>query len=450
MSATGIIIGLAIIAVAIAFVVFGGDPRASEGQIVRAVGLPSLAVDHDKLGWMDDAEFAEADRQRVAEIGGGGFADQLGVIRSVQSGARSSVARRDYELMRQDVRRAQAAYPDISRDDLTYGASIQVDLSAHVPDKWGSGNSDGTQEGGVWYLDGSDYRRFVKPEYTRRADAPTTKRVLAELKDEKRQKEIKRMTKWGYSTWMGGTGASFRAECYPNPLPSNQEADDLRIPGKCVVIVDDTKYVFPFVPAEWISMKSYDDFQKFDSFKDATTTTPYKYVEKPWVMRDGALAKGEKCAEGRLCDSKWNGDGYDNADIGPSNPASWVLDSPFGLGYLPASDNGEQRSDPAKPWFIAVSYYGSTPQVSGGWTEAEAKAMLPKFQTGFTFGMQGQDYATINRGNLQEARATQIPPKGSVLMLADRASPIRPPKQEEVASCVQGGTLMPGQSCVMR
>lgn len=453
MSTIGIVLGIALIVSAVILVAFGVDPREVESQVVRNVGLPSLATDSDKLGWMDDAEFTEADRQRVAEIGGGGFADQLGVIHNMQSGGRSSVTRKDYELMRQDIRRAQGAYPEVSRGDLTYGTSIQVDLSAHVPDKWGSGNSDGTKEGGVWYLDGSDYRSFVKPKYTKRADAATTKRVLAELKDAKNQKNIKRIAKWGYSASWGGSGGDGRIECYPDPVPSNEEENDLHVPGKCVVVLDGMKHVFPFVPIEWASLRSYDDIKTFASFKEAVTTPYVRQPEKPWVMRDGSLARGEKCADGRLCRSMWNGDGYDNTDIGPSNPASWVLDTPFGLGYLPSYDNGEQRSEPGKPWYLVISYYGSTPQASGGWTEDEAKEMLPKFQTAFSIGMQGQDNAALNQGNLQEARATQVPPKEGVIVLADRASPIPPPKQpeqSETASCVQGGTLMPGQSCVVR
>lgn len=423
----------------------GNIKMPTPASIAIAAGIATP----DKLGWLDDAEFTEADRQRVAEIGGRGFADNLGVIRNIQSSGRSSVTRRDYELMRQDRRRATAAYPDVARDDLTFGSWVQVDLSAHVPMAWGGGNSNGTDEGGVSYLDGGDYQSFVKSEYTKRADAATTKRVLAELKDGARQKQIKRISKWGYSTSWSGTGGSGRFECYPDPLPSNQEADDLRIPGKCVVILDDTKYIFPFIASEWANPSWGDDVKKLASFQQATAE-PYKPVEKPWVMKDGLLATGEKCPEGRLCWSMWNGDGYENNDIGPSNPASWVLDMPFGSFYKPASDNGEQRSDPSKPWFLVISYYGSAPQVSGGWTEAEAKAMLPKFQTGFSFGMQGQDPETLNRGNLREARCTQIPPKEGAMILANRALPIAPPKEREVASCIQGGTLMPGQSCVLR
>jgi hypothetical protein len=52
------------------------------------------------------------------------------------------------------------------------------------------------------------------------------------------------------------------------------------------------------------------------------------------------------------------------------------------------------------------------------------------------------------RGNLREARCTQVPPMQGAMVLADRALPVKPIVQQQQANrCVQGGTLMPGQSC---
>jgi hypothetical protein len=411
----------------------------------------------DKLGWMDDVEFTAADRARVAELMGRGFQDSatggghLSVIRSIQQGgSRSSVVRRDFELLRQDRRRAQAAYPGVATDDLYQGVWLQVDLSARVPADWNqSHNGDSTRgPDGESYLDGGVYVSGVSPKYPDRADVATTKRVLAELKDAETQKRIKRISKWGYSSSWGGTGGSGRIGCYPDPLPSSEEADDLHVPGMCVVVLDDTKYVFPFVPAEWINPSWGGDFITKLAASHQAAGEPYKPGPvKPWVMEDGLLAHGEKCPDGRLCWSKWNGDGYDNDNLGPDTPASWVIDTPFGIAYLPAPDNGERRSVSDRPWFLVISYYGAAPQVSGGWTEAEAKAMLPKFLTGQTWPMDGRDFAEANRGNLKEARATQSPPKEGASVLADRAMPVAPSRQSEPARCVQGGTLMPGQSC---
>ncbi len=411
--------------------------------------------DPDKLGWMDDVPLTEADQKHIAEISGRGMSDNLSVIHSLQAGARGNISRRDFELLRQDRRRAQAAYPDASEDDLYQGTWLSVDIDARVPDSFcKSGNSNGSEVDGKWYLDGGCYVSVVKAQYTQRADVPTTKRVLAELKDAGRQKKLIHLNRWGYSMSLGGTGGSISMNCYPDPLPSSEEEDDRHVPGQCVIIINsEKKYVFPFVASDWINPPwGRDGAEKLASAKGIEAIAYVRAAEKPWVMRDGSLARGQTCPPGRLCRSMWNAekDDYDNTDIGPSNPASWVADGIFGmaLSYVPAPDNGEQRSDPNKPWFIAISYYGSPTQISGGWTEQEAKDLLPKFSTGMSYPVAGQDFESINRGNLREARATQEPSTG--LVLKDRAMPVAPAKEPEVASCVQGGMLMPGQSCVMR
>lgn len=403
----------------------------------------------DKLGWLDDATLSDADTKRIAAISGSG------VIQGIQAGARGNVTRRDFELLRQDRRRARAAYPDVAEDDLYSGTWLNVDLSARVPsDFCGSGNSNGTKVDGKWYLDGGCYTSIVRAEYTKRADAETTKRVLAELKDVGRQKRIAHIKRWGYSTWQSGTGGSLSVDCNPDPLPSDKDASDRNIAGKCVIINGKTKYIFPFDAADWVDPPwSVDDLVKLATTRGAMVADYVAPQPKPWVMKNGSLARGQTCALGRLCRSIWNAekDDYDNIDIGPDTPASWTLDSIFGmpLGYVPSAENGERRSVPDQPWFLIVSYYGYPDQVSGGWTEEDGKAVMSKFTTGMSYPMTGQDFATLNRGNLRKVRLTQIEPSGGQI-LKDRSLPVRPPQEPKVTSCVQGGTLMPGQSCVFR
>lgn len=448
---------IALVAGGVALTMIANQPskrtsKQDEGVIatVAAFAQSFGTNDPDKLGWLDDAELSDGDRARIASLSGGGYGDNLGVIRSIQAGSRGAVTPRDFELLRQDRRRAQAAYPDVALDDLYTGAWLSVDLSAKIPDKFcTSGNSNGTQgRDGKWYLDGGCYVSAVKAEYTKREDAATTKRALAELGDTKRQKRISRIKKWGYSTSWSGTGGSGRVDCNPDPLPSNQEASDTIIAGKCVLILDSDRYEFAFDPGDWIDPPyGREGLEKLATAKGASKTAYVLAPAKPWVRKDGLLAHGETGAPGRLYWSQWNGDGYDNKDIGPSDPASWVIEQPFGIAYLPAPGNGEQRSDPSKPWYIVITYYGYSPQCSGGWTEQEAKDALPKFVTGHSFGMQGQDQEEMNRGNLREARATQIAPTGA-LMLADRSQPVAPQKTGDRNSVPyhQGMTLMPGQS----
>ena len=414
------------------------------GVVIQTVGLAS---DPDKLGWLDDAALTPADQARIAAIAGTGKSDNLQVIRSMQSGSRGAITRRDFELLRQDRRRAKAAYPNVSEDDLYTGIWLQVDVGARIPDKFcTSGNSNGTEVDGKWYLDGGCYVNSVRPQYPNREDAASTKRILAELNDAKRQKKIARVAKWGYSTWWSGTDGAVSVNGYPDPLPSNEEGDDNHVPGQVVIVIDGkTKYQFPFVPSDWIDSPS--SKGGLVQLAKSHGATPSNYVTppaKPYVIKDGLLARGEACPEGRLCWSLWNGDGYDNKDIGPADPASWVLEQPFGLAYLPA---GENRSVSGKPWFLVVTYYGMSAQISGGWSEQEAKKALPSFQTGHSWGMMGQDPEELNRGNLKEARATQNPPTGGI-MLAERALPVRPPvaADRNYVRYSPGMTLGPGQS----
>jgi hypothetical protein len=414
-----------------------------------------IVMPHDKLGRMDNEPFTESDRERAASLSGQTYGSNEGVIRAIQSFSRGSITKRDFELLRQDRRRAMAAYPDVNQDDLFINGWVQVDFSARIPMDWcSSGNSNGTTGAdGKDYLDGGCYMSFVSAKYPNRADTDTTKRVLAELKDVGRQKQLARLAKRGYFSSWWGTGGSASYHCYPDPLPSGEEADDLHIPGQCVVVFDErTKYVFPFVTAEWLNPPySQEAVEKLAISKGVTASAYTPAPSKPWVMRDGSLARGQTCAPGRLCRSMWNSekDDYDNTDIGPADPASWVLEVFLGMpmGYIPAPDNGEKHSDPAKPWYLAISYYGCPTQVSGGWSEAEAKAVLSKFTTGMTYPLDGRDFASANQGNLNEARATQIRPNGAA-MLADRALPVAPAKMTDPSQVPYspGMTLMPGQS----
>jgi len=416
-----------------------------------AADTAGITFTTDKLGWMDDELLAESDRRRIAAITGTSYGDDLGVIRAVQSGSRGNLTRRDFELLRQDRRRAQAAYPDVKPDDLYANGWFNVDLSARVPDKFcTSGNSNGTQGAdGKWYLDGGCYLSYVKPQYAKRADAATTKRVLAELKDGERQKKLAHIQRWGYYSSWSGTGGSQSISCYPEPLPSSEEADDTHVAGQCVLIIDEkTKYVFPFVASDWLDQPR--DLVKVAEAKGAQPVD-YIRVSKPWTIKDGLMARGQTGSPGRLYWShfNWEKDDYDNEDIGPDTPESWVLERPFGISYLPAPDNGERRSVPGKSWYLVASYYGFTSQVSGGWDENECKAAMPKLSTSFSFGMQGQDPEELNRGNLKEARCTQAPLLAGATVLADRAIPVQPIVRQETNQCVQGGTFMPGQSCMI-
>jgi hypothetical protein len=335
-----------------------------------------------------------------------------------------------------------------------------------------------------------------------------------EIKQKEDAKKLARIKHWGYEESWNGTGGGESIKCEPDPLPS--DADDNDIPGKCAVVEDNgqgkiIQYIFPYNPNEWVHPPyGLDNIKKLASFKKAVNS-PYKAPkEKPWVRKDGNLAKGQHCAVGRLCNSQWNDDknNYDNFDIGPNTPVCWTFAGGMfpGLEYNPCNPQDERRSTPGSEWTLDVQVYGYQEQASPGWTESECKALMPNYLTGFTFGMQGQDPESLNRGNLKEVRcfqqgsypidgrvllkprtqppappgqaATMIPqslPPGTATSITSSTGSVRLPSdinnitipygigtvtngwvstspvsigQQPEIPCVQGGTLAPGQSCV--
>lgn len=393
----------------------------------------------------------QSDSSRLASINGSGTASD-GLHTLYQS---VKLNNHDVKIIRQDVRSARAAYPDVDADKLLTSRWFAFDEAARVPSE-GFSNSHGTQDPITkeWYLE-SAYMSVVRPEYPNRADPATTERVLSELKNKKQQKRLSHLKKWGTSSSSSGTGGSWSFNCYPDPLPSSEEASDTHIAGKCVVILDQkTKYTLPFVAEEWLDHPwGQKDLAAFAERKGATAEVYVAAESKPWTIKDGLLARGQSGASDRLYWSKfnWDKDDYDNEDIGPNTPESWVLERPFGIAYLPAPGNGERRSVPGKQWYVVASYYGFAAQVSGGWSEEDAKAALPKLLTSFSFGMQGQSVEKLNRGNLREARATQIPPSDGAIVLADQTllkQPIVQSRNDGRTSFGRSfdGTLMPGES----
>ena len=221
----------------------------------------------DKLGWMDDLPFTKADQARVASIGGAGFADNLGVISSMQWGTSSSVTRRDFELMRQDSRRAMAAYPALSDDLLFSGSWISVDIDARVPEKWGGMNSNGTKIGEEWFLDGGAYLSFVKPQYPNRASASETKAYFVARKAKQRQEKIDRLAKDGPFVWWGGSGGSMSVK-----LNERREVVITRAQEWARTA---TRWTMPFVVDDWADTNEsdLDAIKKLPSFAQAAEET---------------------------------------------------------------------------------------------------------------------------------------------------------------------------------
>lgn len=256
-----VIIGIAaIVGLGLMLIDNGGAPAAvsAPSKVLAAIGLANYP---DKLGWMDDEE-----RLSASDIA------RLVKIRSMGSGGdgmhllRGGLDRRDFELMRQDMRRARAAYPDIDGEKLTYGAWMPVALSAKVPDKWGGGNSHGTMgDDGKWYLDGGCYRSLVRPEYTERATGEATKKFYADLKERERKTKIERLRKDGPFAWWSGTGGSMT-------VGLDEKTGMVIVTRAKEWASKGTKWTLPFVVDEWadINAGDLDAIKKLPSFAQAT------------------------------------------------------------------------------------------------------------------------------------------------------------------------------------
>lgn len=230
--------------------------------------IQSVLIDDTKLGWMDNAPYTEQDRKRVLAISGQTSDSNESVIRSIQSGIRGSINRRDFELMRQDRRRAQASYPDVPYKDLFTSGWVNVDYSAKIPDEFcTSGNSNGSQgKDGKWYLDGGCYVSFVRPQYTERADAETTAKYFSDRKAKQREKDLERLKQEGPIIISCGSGGSMYVKLDKN-------TNEVVVTRAKEWEASGIEYRIPFVPEEWVDVNYLDDLdaiKKIPSFAMAT------------------------------------------------------------------------------------------------------------------------------------------------------------------------------------
>ena len=259
-----VLFGLGIIGAAVLIALYTGFGHDAVSIVAAQTGL---ALPHEKLGWMDDAEITVADRRRIAAVTGISYDSNLAVIRSIQGGTRGNLTRNDFELLRQDRRRAKAAYPDVDPEKLFTSGWFNVDMNARIPmDFCTSHNSNGTKGAdGKWYLDGGCYLSFVNSEFPNRADVATTKLFYTNLKIKERAEKLARLKASGpFAAW-GGTGGS---------MSVNLSKD-----GKNVIVRraqewarTGKKWTMPFIAEEWVDIYAgdLDAIKALPSFAAAT------------------------------------------------------------------------------------------------------------------------------------------------------------------------------------
>jgi hypothetical protein len=239
------------------------------GHDVVSIGAKTLGIPiEEKLGWMDDKPLTASDRKRIETITGQSVDSNETVIRGIQGGLRGGLTRRDFELLRQDARRAIAAYPDVKSDDLFAGGWFQVDLSDRVPSEFcRSMNSNSTIVAGKDYLDGGCYHSFVRSKYPNRADAAATKAFFVVLKEKQRAERLADLRKNGPLVWWGGSGGAMKVHLDKKTgMVVAVRAQEWATTAK--------QWTFPFVPEEWVDVNVSDvaDLKKLPSFAHATET----------------------------------------------------------------------------------------------------------------------------------------------------------------------------------
>lgn len=235
--------------------VFLDELRQVMGQLKPA--------DDTKLGWMDDAPYSKHDRERVMRISGQTYGTNHVAIRAILAGLRGSVTRRDFELMRQDRRRAQAAYPDVSSGDLFTAGWINVGVDAKIPTKFcTSGNSSGTLgKDGEWYLDGGCFTSFVRAQYPNRADAVSTAKYFSELRAKHRAEKLNRLKEGGPFYASSGTGGSMWVYL-------DEKTNEVVVGRADSWASKGTEYRFSFVIEDWVDVNVWDldSIKKMPSF----------------------------------------------------------------------------------------------------------------------------------------------------------------------------------------
>lgn len=188
-----------------------------------------------------------SEETRIAQISGSGSTSD-GLHTLFQS---VKLNNKDVAMIRRDVRRAIAAYPDKSEDDILTSRWFAFDEAARVPMK-GFYNSHGTQDWITkeWYLE-SAHMRVVRPEFTERADDPTTDAFFAARKAKARATKIDRLKQDGpFASW-GGSGGSMSVHL-------NKETGQVEITRAKEWASKAQKWIMPFVADEWADINESD------------------------------------------------------------------------------------------------------------------------------------------------------------------------------------------------
>lgn len=175
------------------------------------------------------------------------------------------ITQRDFDVLREDSRRAVAAYPNLSDEDLFERHEVWIHESQKVPaHPYGGYNYQATQgKDGVMYLNGLCSVWTIKPQYTKRVSKEEADAFLAERKQREGDERFLRLKEKGpdnsffgcsgfgsvnlaYNKKMGKITVTF----HKSETTTSQTSD-----GKLVIVDKSVEqpetWTFPFDPYEW-------------------------------------------------------------------------------------------------------------------------------------------------------------------------------------------------------
>jgi len=203
-------------------------------------------------GYLDETELTAADWKRLEEIGNGGTSSNQGIITSLMGGEHLTIMQRDFELLRQNVRRARAAYPDVTEEDLSEGRWIGIDVDAGIPVKLcRSHNANATRINGEWVLDGGCYISTIKPDFPKRATVEETHRFFQALDEQYRKERTASLKEHGPLAAMSGSSGSYSVTLH-------KETNEVVIEKAKEWAETGSRWTFPFVIDEWIETSALD------------------------------------------------------------------------------------------------------------------------------------------------------------------------------------------------
>jgi hypothetical protein len=198
-------------------------------------------------------------QDRLKEIGGSGVSvDGIRVLYQ-----RLKLNHEDMKFIRDDVRGARAAYPNVKFEDLTSARWFLFDLSAKVSaDGFLNAHCVVDRDTGQKYLE-SAYLSVVRPEFPNRADAAATERYFTEQKRKQEMARRKRLEEDGPFMMWSGNGSLSVSYYAPKDRVTIKRTEH----GASI----EKRWRFPFVLDEWLSINesSWADIQTLPSFKSA-------------------------------------------------------------------------------------------------------------------------------------------------------------------------------------